>query len=208
MFLQETWLPCHESDTFTTDFPNYNFHSTSSDMYTDTEDRLLHTGAVWHGTVIGWSRNIDKHIKKLSPVNERFCGILYSESNLEFSIIAYTLYMPTSGKDEEFLEVLELLRRDILENITEKSSIIIGTDSNVSAKSTKRRITALHSFLEYFSLSSIHETQNATFHHNNGTSESQIDHIFVSTTPNQKLNVSMKSHLCVPAVPGQRISDI
>ena len=73
MFIQETWLPHHETDTFATDFPNYDFLSTSSDMFVDTDDLILQTGAVWHGTMIGWNRNIGKHVQKLTPVNERFC---------------------------------------------------------------------------------------------------------------------------------------
>ena len=197
MFIQETWLPFHETVICEADFPKYSFHFSSSDMFISPEDLLLQTGATWHGTALGWNKSIEKMVTRLTCVHERFCGIRYSESSLGFSITAYTVYFPTSGKDEEFLEVIELLKRDIIENMTESCTLVIGTDSNVSTKSSRRRIAALELFLEFFSLKTLHNTEHPTFHHNNGTSESQIDHIYVSTSENHNVKITMKSLLCL-----------
>ena len=45
IFLQETWLPSHEANILSNDFTEYFFHTTSSDMFEHTEDRLLKSGA-------------------------------------------------------------------------------------------------------------------------------------------------------------------
>ena len=59
------------------------------------------------------------------------------------SVIAYTAYLPTSGQDDLFIEVLSQLSYDIVQNNTENSVLMIGTDSNVSKKSTRRRQDAM-----------------------------------------------------------------
>ena len=80
MFLQEHWLPYNEvNKKLLTDFPSFNFLSTASDMFTPTEDLLLTGGTAWHGTALGWSKDIDRFVKILPIVSERFCGIYYSD---------------------------------------------------------------------------------------------------------------------------------
>ena len=85
VFLQEHWLPQHEAHVkFESDFGTYKFITTSADMYTPIEERLLETGPVWHGSAIGWERTVDSDIFPLPLVNERFCGVKYKikEQNL------------------------------------------------------------------------------------------------------------------------------
>ena len=65
------------------------------------------------------------------------------------SIIIYTLYLPTSGQDEDFIEVIDTLQYDILKQHP-YTALIIGTDSNVSMKSTKRRQKAMEYFYRNF----------------------------------------------------------
>jgi hypothetical protein len=84
LYLQEHWLPHHEAQKiFSNDFPNFNFLTTSSDMFLDPEDLALASGPVWHGTAIGWPSDIDAKIEKLSIVSNRFCGVLYSSDGRE-----------------------------------------------------------------------------------------------------------------------------
>ena len=73
MFIQETWLPFHETAICEADFPNYSFHFSSSDMFISPEDLLLQTGATWHGTALGWNKSIEKMVTRLTCVHERFC---------------------------------------------------------------------------------------------------------------------------------------
>ena len=73
-FLQEHWLPQgNASVSMTKDFTNYNFTSTSSDMFLPAEDVVLSSGPTWHGTAIGWDRQIDRFICRIEHINERFC---------------------------------------------------------------------------------------------------------------------------------------
>ena len=114
IFLQETWLSDHESCNISNDFQEYCFLTTSSDMFIPVEDLLLKSGPVWHGTAIGWKKSIDKDITKLPIISERFCGVKYVDKSTDISIILYTIYLPTSGQDEEFLEIISSLSFDNL----------------------------------------------------------------------------------------------
>ena len=113
LFIQEHWLPYHDASyKFDTNFDGYEFLATSSDMFTPVEDRMLESGPIWHGTALGWDTNIDHYVSKIPVISERFCGLTYSNNHT--NIIAYTAYMPTSGQDDEFLEVLSKLSFDIM----------------------------------------------------------------------------------------------
>ena len=92
-------------------------------------------------------------------------------------MVAYTAYLPTSGRDDEFLETISQLTIDLLTNIEDRNrcAILIGLDSNQSEKSSSRRKKSMESFMTDFSLKSILLDVTPTFHHNNQISESQID---------------------------------
>ena len=172
------------------DFTEYEFVTTSSDSFTPPEDIIMQRGPVWHGTAIGYHASFSTHVEKIPIISERFCGIKINYYDLV--IIAYSVYLPTSGQDDEFLEELDLLNHDINNNSEKDSTIIIGIDANTSEKSTNRRQEAFYKFTENFTLKTVLPDSKPTFHHNNGTSESQIDHIL---TNNSEI-VSFFSHLC------------
>ena len=79
-------------------------------------------------------------------ISERFCGVKYSDSQTR--ILAYTAYLPTSGKDDEYLEVLSQLSFDLKSNMDENIAILIGLDSNQSNKSSKRQTKAMNHFCD------------------------------------------------------------
>ena len=196
IFLQEHWLPYHESEKrLKTDFLSYNFHTTSSNMFLPTEDLLLQRGPTWHGTAIGWHSSVNTNIKKIPVVSDRFCGVVYH--NATTRILAFTAYMPTSGQEEEFLEIISQLTLNLLANIEDRKtcSIIIGLDSNQSKKSTSRRTNSMKCFISDFLLKTILLDDKQTFHHNNQTSESQIDTILFFI-PNSEINLKFSDHLC------------
>ena len=102
LFLQEHWVPYCEIDSkLASDFPNYRFLSTASDMFTPAEELMLTPGTAWQGTTIGWSADIDSFVTKLPVISDRFCGVAYSDK--QTSLLSYTAYLPTSGQDEEFM---------------------------------------------------------------------------------------------------------
>ena len=112
------------SEKFDSSFKNYNFLTTSDDMFTPAEDLLLKQGSVLHGTAIGWSIEFDMPITKLDIVSNRFYGLKYQLNDT--SILAYSVYLPTSGQDDFFIEVLSELKYDIEQNISENCAIIAG----------------------------------------------------------------------------------
>ena len=146
-------------------------------MFIPNEDKILTSGHVWHGVAVGWHNDLISSVTQLHSNHERFTGIKLSSSNV--SILFVSLYAPTYGKDDEFLECMAHLSEFLLLNISENDSIIIGADTNCSIKSSVRRQKAWKLFCESFSLQPNSGTA-ATFHHHNGTSESCIDTILTS----------------------------
>ena len=195
--LQETWLPNEESKEISKDFSDYEFLTTSSDMFTDPEDVILQSGPVWHGTAIGWNKSISKYITRLPIISDRFCGVKYKHPSLSAPIITYCAYLPTAGQDDHFAEVLDMLKHDITQNMIENAIVIIGSDSNVSNKSTNRRRRSMEHFLNEFPLNPVLKNEIPTFHHNNMTSESQIDNIFFYIPEKSKVEIRLKNHLCL-----------
>ena len=177
-------------------------------MFTHSDDLILQYGPVWHGTAIGWKKSIEKYITKLPIISDRFCGVKYVDTSTNISSIAYTAYLPTSWQDEEFLEILSLLDSDISKNNTENSMIILGTDSNVTSKSTKRRREAIQKFLETFSFNSILASEEPTFHHSNQTAESQIDHVYFFIPESSSMKMTFKDHLCLKEEPSNISSQL
>ena len=179
VFIQEHWLPSFEAKSFfSQDFTDYEFETTSSDTFLSAEEIILQRGPVWHGTAIGWHSSFSSFIKTIPVVSTRFCGINLNYNGL--NIIAYTAYLPTSGQDDDFIEEISTLSHDISENITKHTMLIIGMDANTSNKSSSRRQEAFSLFTNKFQLQTILPGSEPTFHHNNGVSESQIDHILTN----------------------------
>ena len=178
IFLQEHWLSSYQATSkLKSDFKEYRFHTTSSDTFTPPEDILRQTGPTWHGTAVGWHFSLS-NVTPIEVTSQRFCGIKVKTNELE--ILAFSIYLPTSGKDYEYLEEISLLIHTLKENSSPSSLIILGMDANVSDHSTDRRKKAFNQLKETFGLHTILPGSDATFHHNNGVSESQIDHILVN----------------------------
>ena len=112
------------------------------------------------------------------------------------NIIAYSAYLPTSGQDEEYLEVLSLLSFDIRNNKNENSCILIALDTNQSEKSNRRRSEGMKQFCEQFFLQGVLTNSDPTFHHNNQISTSQIDNILAYIPEKSPVQISLFKHLC------------
>ena len=180
LFVQEHWLPDYEAkNKFSKAFQSYEFLTTSSDTFYHPEETLFQNGPVWHGSAIGWPRSINIYVQKLPIVCERFCGVKYMDPDKSINIVSYSVYLPTSGLDDEFGEIISLLSLDISQNQDESSTLIIGMDSNQGNKSTQSRTFIMNNFLERFCLKTTHVNDVPTFHHNNNISSSQIDHIYI-----------------------------
>ena len=95
-------------------------------MFTPSEDKMMTPGPVWHGSAIGWKNSLNSFVTKLTSNYERYSGIKLTLTNS--SLILVSLYTPTSGKDDEYLECLSHLTEFLLGKICDKDAIIIGAD--------------------------------------------------------------------------------
>ena len=93
IFIQEHWLPHYDAEAkFSTNFPQYNFSVTSSDIFTPAEDKMLEDGPTWHGAAVGWDQNFDRNVSKIPIISERFSGVNFTDG--QTNIIAYSAYLP------------------------------------------------------------------------------------------------------------------
>ena len=95
------------------------------------------------------------------------------------SVLMVSMYNPTSGQDDEFLECIDHLSEFLLLNLSESEYIVIGADTNCSIKSSTRRKQAWKGFCGSFSQEEKSGAED-TFYHHNGTSNSRIDMFAVS----------------------------
>ena len=134
IFLQEIWLSYHEAELLKQEYPLYNFQISTPDMFDSNEDKILTSGHTWHGVAVGWHDDLNADVESIPTNNTRFAGIRIALKT--GSILSISLYAPTSGKDDEFLECITDLTEYILSNISEGDRLLLGTDSNCSKKTT------------------------------------------------------------------------
>ena len=166
-------------------FSDYSLHISTPDMFTPPEDLLSNSDPIWHGSAIMWHASLASGVTTLKTTNDRLAGVKIKSENEKF--IAISAYFPTSGKDSEYLECTSDLANLVSKYRNDNETIIIGTDSNCSEKSSPRRIQALYNLCKELKLVKV-STSNATFHHHNGTSESNIDYFLISEDYSSKLS--------------------
>ena len=158
-------------------FINYSLQISTPDQYTPPEDRLSTPDHTWHGAAIMWHESLNSNVLNITNTHDRFSGIqLTFQGQL---ILAISLYLPTSGQDDQFLECLGELSNFIVENSSDIGTILIGTDSNCSDKSSRRRLQGFQKFCEDHQLLKVSHS-GPTFHHHNGLSSSNIDCFLIS----------------------------
>ena len=125
-------------------FQDYSVQISTPDQFTPTEDRLSNIEHTWHGAAVMWHESLNSSVSSVANTHDRFTGIKVNSQGQ--SILAISAYLPTSGKDDDFLDCLSELSLFILENNEAEGGILIGTDSNCSEKSSPRR---LHGFQQF-----------------------------------------------------------
>ena len=71
-------------------------------MFTPPEEILNCSEHVWHGAAVMWHTSLDSEITNLKTKNTRFSSIRITIHECRF--LAISVYFPTSGKDDEYLE--------------------------------------------------------------------------------------------------------
>ena len=135
LFLQETWTSYSQENEMKKYFPDFNLQISSSDMFTAPEDLLCNTDHTWHGTAIMWHISLDSSVSRLTTTNSRFTAVTIKIQDHGFLVMS--VYFPTCGKDEEYLELCTDLVNFVTLNQQMNSSdiVLVGADSNCSNKS-------------------------------------------------------------------------
>ena len=149
-----------------------------------------------------WLRSLDPYISVLEPTSSRILAIVLDMPGYQVSA-HIAIYLPTAGKDSEFVEELAILEATI-DHIHEKypsCCLYIRGDANSSPipRQNCKRDNLLSFFMSHNSLQSI-PINHTTYHHfmNGGLSDSSIDVILTSTvTASGHPNTQVESLLSI-----------
>ena len=141
------------------------------------------------GTMALWKRGLDQYITVWTDhISPSFLPLVFSYPG-SVTTIHITLYLPTSGKDVEFIEVLVKLDNCINDMIAKhpEALIFIRGDANVNKKD-KTRTSLLHKLCEDWDLVMV-DIPHPTYHHftGDGASDSNLDVLIHSMTASEHL---------------------
>ena len=146
----------------------------SEDLY-DPELAMISSRIVG-GTLSLWAKYLDPYVTIHKPTTSSFTVMILQ---LPGSVVTIhvALYLPTSGKDSNFISELTNLRICLTElaAIYPHSLVFIRGDSNVNSNN-KARVLLLQQFCKAFTLKRIN-LGHTTYHHftGNGLYDSEID---------------------------------
>ena len=146
----------------------------SEDLH-DPDLALIKNNSVG-GTLVLWNKNIDPYVSVYPVKTCSFTPIILKHPGTQTSI-HIALYLPTHGKDPEFVSEFANLRICVeeLADLYPDSNFFIRGDSNVNKKNLNR-VSLLNQFLDDFSLQRVNIPHN-TYHHfvGSGLFDSDID---------------------------------
>ena len=128
------------------------------------------------GTLLIWAAYLDPYVTIHPPTTSSFTALILNMPGY-ITTIHVVIYMPTSGKENEFITELSNLRLCLTE-LSEQypgAAIFIRGDGNVN-KNNKNRALIFNQFLKHFSLTHV-DIQHNTYHHflGDGLYDSDID---------------------------------
>ena len=89
-------------------------------MFSHPEDIIGSQGHTWHGFALGWHDDLGDKAVPLESSHDRFAAVritLHSRT-----LLAISLYAPTSGKDDDFLECFSHLSNFLNETNVKETS--------------------------------------------------------------------------------------
>ena len=141
------------------------------------------------GTMALWKRHLNQYVSVLASSSSSFLPIVFSFPDLPVTILI-TLYLPTAGKDVEFVE--EIAKLDgCIDDLSAKhpeSVIFIKGDANVN-RGDKKKNAMLKKLCNDWDLVRMDLGHNS-YHHfvGNGISDSQLDVLLRSKHHSETLN--------------------
>ena len=152
----------------------YCYFLNSDDLH-DSELAMIKNRSMG-GTLLMWTKALDPYVTIHTVSTCSYTPLILQLPGYQVSI-HIALYLPTSGRDLEFVSELSNLRIcvDELQELYPDSTIFIRGDSNVN-KNNKNRVLLFKQFLELFSLSCV-KIEHNTYHHfvGQGLYDSNID---------------------------------
>ena len=193
VFLSEPQVySCDISALFSLFNGRFGFHLNSEDTF--CPDLPLTSRRAKGGTMAMWASKLDPHVKILPTATPAVLPLLLSPPGL-LPTAHITVYLPTAGKDAEFLSefaALDAIVSEILEDFA--CPIYIRGDFNANPKNLPRARILQH-FCEKFSFTNL-DLGHSTHHHfmGDGISDSQLDLLLFRGPPN--LSESLDSIAC------------
>ena len=161
---------------------NFKFHLNSEDSILPT--LALDQRHAWGGTLALWHSSLDPFITVLPTSSPSVLPLLLSIPGLSPSL-HIGIYLPTSGRDPEFLTALAALDMVLLSLAETKPGVpvYIRGDANVNPNNTARKNMFQH-FLTRHALTSLN-LHHQTHHHftGGGASDAQLDVLLFSGPP-------------------------
>ena len=161
--------------------------SLSSDDLLDPELPLLKMRAKG-GTMALWKKIIDPYVTIVPSSTSSILSLVFSPPGLVPAILI-CLYLPTAGKDLEFVEEVTKLNDTILEMVVKypDAMIFIRGDANANPKDT-RRVDIVKKLCDDWSLTHT-PINHPTYHHfqGGGLSDSQLDVLLHSVRATESL---------------------
>ena len=169
----------------------YDCHLNSEDTY--IEDLSLTKSRAHGGTMVMWQTSLSPFITILPTVSSSFPSILLQLPGTITSLHT-VLYLPTSGKEDQFMSSLVLLGEHFEEIRTTypDSPHFVRGDANVNPNNAAR-----HGLFSYFCVKFQLESvplNHPTYHHfvGNGSFDSEIDVIMFYSPLNDASEQTMK----------------
>ena len=186
VFLSEPWLfQCDLHQATQLLHHDYKMYLNSDDVY-DPELPLLHSRA-HGGTLTLWKAELDPFISILPSETSRISAILLDLPEHQ-TTVHINVYLPTSGKEAEFISTLGTLQV-VIEDAKEAhptALIYVKGDANASVipRPNNKRDQAFISFCESNRFLSLSLNNHKTYHHfmGDGSSDSNIDVCLSSST--------------------------
>ena len=173
----------HSMQLFSAD---YVAHLNSADVF--NLDLPFISSSANGGTLAMWKRQLDPFITVLPTSSDSVLPILFNHPECILSV-HITVYLPTRGKESEFLQALAILDNTIEEVklLHSGAELFVRGDANVNPRNSAR-FSLLKHFVNENSLHSI-DFGHPTYHHflGDGASDSQLDVILLSNKHSEKL---------------------
>ena len=152
----------------------------SPDIY--DPDLPLRSSRCVGGTMIMWKKEHDPYVTIPSVSSSSYLSLIFAPPDLQ-PTIHIVVYLPTSGRESEFVEEMANLDSCITALIDDNpgASVFIRGDFNVNSNHTTR-IGLLEYFCKNNALQSV-DIPHPTYHHfvGNGLYDSHLDKIFFSS---------------------------